>query len=185
MQSHGSVASVVAAIRDEAAAEVERLQRASQTEVEKLRATTEAFQVPDREQRLAAARREQRERVAQNEWECRRAVIEQREEWIRRVIERGNEMLASGDRSAALNRLFDEARRRLPEGPCRAVVAERDVKLLQRKDVEVKAGPISGGCIVSAASVTFDNSFEARARRLEFEWRKAIAALYVAGGAPS
>lgn len=183
MQAHGSIASVIAAIRDEAAAEVERVQHAAEAEVETLRAAVKAYEIPDREQRLAAARREQRERVAQNEWECRRAVIEQRESWIGRVVARGTELLAGGERRDALNRLFDEARGHLPAGACQAVVAPGDAGLLQRDGVRVQEGTISGGCIVSCGGVTFDNSFEARARRLEFEWRKAVAALYAAGGA--
>lgn len=155
MQGYGSAESVIAAIRDEATAEVERVERAASAEVEALRAV-EPFVVSDREQRLAAARREARERIAQEEWQARRAVIEQRERWIDRVIARGRELLASRD----LQPLIDDAVAHLPPVPYQI------------------ARPAGGGVIVSAGNVAFDNSFDSRSRRREQEWRKAIAALY-------
>jgi vacuolar-type H+-ATPase subunit E/Vma4 len=155
MQGYGSAESVIAAIRDEAAAEVERVERAASAEVEKLR-VVEPFVICDREQRLGAARRETRERIAQEEWQGRRAAIEQRELWIARVLERGRELLASHD----VQPLIDDAIAHLPAGP-----------------YEISKPPC-GGVIVVAGDVAFDNSFDARSRRLEQEWRKVIAALY-------
>lgn len=155
MQGYGSAESVIAAIRDEAAAEVERVERAAAAEVESLR-VVEPFVVCDREQRLAAARREGRERIAQEEWQGRRAVIEQREQWIARVMARGRELLAARD----VQPLIDDATAHLPPGAC-----------------EIANAP-GGGVIVTAGNVAFDNSFDARSRRLEPEWRKVIAGLY-------
>lgn len=152
---YGSAESVIAAIRDEATAEVERVERAASAEIDAL-GVVEPFVVCDREQRLAAARREARERIAQEEWQGRRAVIEQREQWIARVIARGRELLAKSD----IQPLIHDAVAHLPPVP-----------------YEI-ARPPGGGVIVTAGDVAFDNSFDARSHRLEREWRKAIAALY-------
>lgn len=155
MQGYGSAESVIAAIRDEATAEVERVERAASAEIDAL-AVIEPFAIADREQRLAAARREARERLAQEEWQGRRAMIEQREQWITRVIARGREILSKSD----IQPLIDNAIAHLPPVPC-----------------EITRPPC-GGVIVTAGDVAFDNSFDARSHRLEREWRKAIAALY-------
>lgn len=154
----GSVASVIAAIREEAAAEVERVERASAAEIARLRdeAANADVSIADREVRLAAARRANAEKLAQEEWEARRAVIEQREEWTVRVAARGRELL----RDADVRPLIAEAEQALPPGA-------RNVR---------HAG--GGGVIVACGDVTFDNSFDARARRYESEWRKALSEVY-------
>lgn len=156
MQTLGSPASLIAAIREEAAAEAERIQESTAHELASIRAEGAASDVAiaDREARIAAARRQNEERVAKQEWEARRAVIEQREAWIGRVVAAARERWSELD-PARLAALVDEARSHLPEGA-----------------FEVD------GCVVTVGNVSFDNSFEARSRRLEPEWRNALSGMY-------
>ena len=167
MQTIGSVASLVAAIREDAAAEVER--------IEQLPPAVEPPPEPPRrdEERLNAIRRQNAERVARQEWEGTRAAIEQREAWIRSVVGRAE---LSGDPMP----LAVEALRYVPGDECEIAINPRDridaAKLGRR--VRVVEAPIAGGCIVTSGDVTFDNSYEARARRLESEWRNALSEMY-------
>ena len=152
MQTHGSPASVVAAIREDAAAEAERLRETTAAELQAIRAEAASFTaaIADRDERLQAARRAAEERLAKQEWEGRRAAIEQREAWIRRVLEKARE------RFVVTDALVQDARSHLPPGPSR----------------------VDGG-VVTAGDLSFDNSFDARTRRLESEWRNALSRMYV------
>lgn len=156
MQTLGSPASVIAAIREDAAAEAERIQEAAASELASIRAEAASAEVAiaDREERLAAARRETGERIAKQEWEARRAVIEQREEWIGRVVAKARERWGTLD-PARVAELVQEARAHLPDGAFQV-----------------------DGCVVTVGNVSFDNSFEARSRRLEPEWRNALSGIY-------
>ena len=161
MQTLGSPASVVAAIREEAEAEVERLQESTAAELAAIRAEAASTSVviADRDARLMAACRETEERIARQEWEGRRALMQQREQWMQRVVAAAQERwtVTSGD---ALDALVREAKSRLPDGPCEVIVSPR------------------GGCVVRYGDLSFDNTFEARARRLEPEWRSALSGMY-------
>ena len=176
METLGSVPSVVAAIRDEAAAEVEKLER------EAPKIAPEAVVITDRESRIAGAHRENRERIAQQEWESRRAIVEQREAWIARVRQAARERWNDRD----WLELAKEALERIPGDTCVLCHPERsegsgregDLAKLTGKKITFKPAPLSGGCIVTSGGVTFDNTFEAREHRLEAEWRRALSALY-------
>lgn len=161
MQTLGSPASVVAAIREEAEAEVERLQESTAAELATIRAEAASASVviADRDALLLAARRETEERIARQQWEGRRALMQQREQWMQRVVAAAQERwtVTSGD---ALDALVQEAKSRLPDGPCEVIVSPR------------------GGCVVRCGDLSFDNTFEARARRLEPEWRRALSGMY-------
>jgi len=161
MQTLGSPASVVAAIREDGDAEVERIRENAAAELKTIAAESASVDVAvgDREQRLAAARRENEERVAKQEWEGRSAVMQQRETWIQHVVAKAQERWGPST-AEALDVLVREARSRLPDGNC-----------------EVIAGP-RGGCIVRIGDLSFDNTFEARSRRLEPEWRSALSGMY-------
>lgn len=161
MQTLGSPASVVAAIREDGDAEVERIQETAAAELATIAAEAASVNVAigDREERLASSRRLNEERVARQEWEGRRAVMQQREMWIQRVVARAQE--GWGPSSAeTLDALVREARSRLPDGTCEVIASPR------------------GGCIVRIGDLSFDNSFEARSRRLEPEWRSALSGMY-------
>ena len=161
MQTLGSPASVVAAIREDGDAEVERIQETAAAELATIAAEAASVDVAivDREERLASARRLNEERVAKQEWEGRRALMQQRETWIQRVVAKAQEGWGASS-AEALDALVREARSRLPDGNC-----------------EVIASP-GGGCIVRIGDLSFDNSFEARSRRLEPEWRSALSGMY-------
>lgn len=161
MQTLGSPASLVAAIREEGEAEVERIQEAAAAALGAIAAEAASAEVAvgNREERLAAARRLNEERVARQEWEGRRAVMQQREAWIQRVVAKAQQGWGAST-SEVLDALVREARSRLPEG-----------------SHEVVAGP-RGGCIVKIGDLSFDNTFEARSRRLEPEWRSALSGMY-------
>ncbi len=161
MQTLGSPASVVAAIREDGEAEVERIRETLAAELATIAAEAASMSVTidDREERLAAARRWNEERLAKQEWEGRRAVMQQRETWIGHVVAKAQEGWVPSP-VAALDALVREARSRLPDGDC-----------------EVTAGP-RGGCVVRIGNLSFDNSFEARSRRLEPEWRSDLSGMY-------
>jgi vacuolar-type H+-ATPase subunit E/Vma4 len=161
MQTLGSPASVVAAIREDGEAEVERIRETAAAELASIATEAASMNVAigDREERLTAARRANEERVARQEWEGRRAVMQQRETWIERVVAKAQEGWGPSP-AAALDALVREARSRLPEGDCEVIASPR------------------GGCIVRIGDLSFDNSFEARSRRLEPEWRNALSGMY-------
>lgn len=179
MQTLGSPASVVAAIREEADAEVERIEETTAAELASIAAVgaSASVAIADREERLAAARRASEERIAKQEWEGRRASIEQREKWIQRVVAKSQETWTSGD-AAQLNALIREALSRMPHGDCDVAVSARDRHLVDVPDARGTIAPIAGGCVVTIGNVSFDNSFEARSRRLEPEWRSALSGMY-------
>jgi vacuolar-type H+-ATPase subunit E/Vma4 len=182
MQSLGSVASIIAAIREDTAAEVDRIEEASAVEIAAARAEGAAVVVaiPDREVRLAAARAENEERIARQEWEGQRMALEQREQWIDRVIARAREKQRTN--GAQLAALIREALQKIETPECEIAVAERDRALIDAKKlgkaIRVTTAAIDGGCIVTAGDLVFDNSLEARARRLESAWRSALSEVY-------
>jgi vacuolar-type H+-ATPase subunit E/Vma4 len=199
MKLLGSVASVVAAVREEATAEVEKLEREVGAELRRLE--QEAARRPpalaDRNERLAAARREARERLAREDWEDSRTALEERERWIQQVVAEGRRRLAepmSAERQRALlTRLAAEALERLPGDRFEVVACAADAALMDEewcREVASAAGKlqlcavaaeeIAGGCIVRTADrkIAFDNTFDARARRLESAWRAALGSSY-------
>lgn len=189
MKPVGSAASVLATLRDDAQAEIDRIEQEAEAAAAKsARDEPGSAEPADREERLAAAARQRRERLAREDWEDRRVALELREEWIGQVIGEGRKLLeAEGDakqRRALLHALADEALRRLPAGDrCTISVAARDAGLLDAELLgdRLVAGPpapIRGGCIVRAANLVVDNSLEERERRFESDWRAALAKAY-------
>ncbi len=158
----GSVESVIAALRDDAAAELEQLRVQSEQEIARIRGLSiETSDRGERDRRMAVAYKGTEELLAQAEWEERRRIMEAREEWIQRAVARGKEILASldGERLEAVNaRLIAEGRASLAGEPD-----------------EIST---DSGCIVRCGTMVFDNSFEERSRRLEPVWRKALAEMY-------
>ncbi|HEX9163250.1 MAG TPA: hypothetical protein VF980_16205 [Thermoanaerobaculia bacterium] len=152
----GSIDAVIAAIRDEANAEIEAMRV-----VPEARTAASPVRAGDGRERASVLHEHKRndERLGQAEWEEKRRLIEQREAWIARVIARGNEILAKSD-EATVERLVREAKQSIGRG---------DVA------VEIATG---GGCIVRCGALVVDNSFVERAKRLEPVWRKALAEMY-------
>lgn len=161
MQTLGSPASVVAAIREDAELEVERIRETSAVELAAIRAEAASTDVAvaDRDERLAAGRVQAQERVAKQEWDGRRAVLQQRELWIQRVVAAAQQHWPAKS-AEGRDALVREARSRLPDGACEVLADRR------------------GGYVVRIGEVSFDNSFDARASRLEPEWRSALSGMY-------
>jgi vacuolar-type H+-ATPase subunit E/Vma4 len=197
MRSLGSAAAVIAAARDDADAEVERIEREAQAALARLaeEAAADPAALPDREVRITAARREARELTAQEDLRDAREALTAREAWLGRAVSEGQRRLAElrppAERRADLARLAREGLDRLPEGPVEIAVAPADAALCDEGFArEIAAGRAlrvvpdegvaRGGVVVRSADgkVSFDNGFEARARRFESIWRAALGAIY-------
>ena len=194
------MAAVVEALREEAEGEVQRIAHETQERVARLRASAggEPADLPDRGPRLAAARREAAELLAQEAGADRRAMLEEREAWIGRIVAEGLRRLESpepaAERRDSLARLAAEAAASLPGEASEIVVAPADAALLDEawcKDVAkaagkkvvrvvADAGRRAGGCLARTpgGKVSFDNGYEARARRFEPVWRAGLAEIY-------
>jgi vacuolar-type H+-ATPase subunit E/Vma4 len=201
MKALGSPAAVAAAVGDDADAEVDRIEREARAALARI-AEEEAKDpaaLPEREVRLAAARREAHERRAREDLLDARESLEAREAWIHRAEAEGRRLLAepapAADRRAAIARLVQEGLDRLPGDTIVVAVAPADAPLLDEawaralspgRAVRVvpEEGVSPGGAIVRSADgkVAFDDTLEARARRFEAAWRSALGALYEAAG---
>ena len=199
MRTHGSVASVVAAIADEVEVEVEAVRRRAEAARAALRAeeAPEPAVPPQGEARLVAARQQARERLARADWEAAREVLQDRERWMAAVAEAGLRRLCAraGDgeqRRRELCALIREALEALPGASFEVAVAAEDAALLAADEARLAAlapgvplrvladDSVTGGCRVQAhdARASFDNTYPARARRLEPEWRGAAGGVY-------
>lgn len=203
MRIIGSAAAVAAATRDDALAEVERLERAAEAERKAIgEAAAEAVTGTDHEERIAEAQRHARQVEADEEWAAAQEDLRVRDAWMQSAVERGRRTLAAvGVTGAAewLDALIEEAAGHLPPGPCTVLVAsavrpsmtpERVARLGARtgRAVTIEYAAIGGGCVVLSAdrAVAFDNTVDARQRRLEPVWRAALARAYadaIAGAA--
>jgi vacuolar-type H+-ATPase subunit E/Vma4 len=197
----GSAASVVAAIRDEVEAELEKRQK----ELEETVAAA-GREPPDegppgaeRAARVTLAREQARERLAHEDWLDSREALQSRERWIQLAAEAGRGRLREDESGAEspelLLRLAAEGISRLPGDSFDVIASERvaprlDAAWCRRLEEkcgkrQVRLAPAGalrpeGGCLVRTADgrITFDNSFEARARRFETAWRGVLAGLY-------
>jgi vacuolar-type H+-ATPase subunit E/Vma4 len=197
MKALGSIAALVAAIRDEAAADAEAI--AARADEAVARITADASCPPPTgtgAPTLAVARDRARIRVAQEDWQDARDAVAQREDWIQRAITLGAAQVRGRREPAAtraiLAALAREAMARLPAGPVEIVVADGDAPLLDRAwraevsgpgnpdRITIATGAIDGGCLARSADgrASFDNTFDARAERLQAAWRAELADLY-------
>ncbi|HET9752740.1 MAG TPA: V-type ATP synthase subunit E family protein [Myxococcales bacterium] len=188
MKPQGSAAAVLAMMRDDATFEVDRIERDAAAAAARIAGEEPAVPgvAADREVRLAAAARERRDRLARAQGEDRRASLDLREAWMRKVVAEGRKLLEDpeprAERRAVLSALVREALERLPPGERVVSVCAADADLL---DAGILAGatagpasPIRGGCIARCGNLTVDNSFDERERRLEPQWRAALARMY-------
>jgi vacuolar-type H+-ATPase subunit E/Vma4 len=184
MKPLGSAPAVLAMMRDDAAAEVERIEKDAEAQARRLEGEDGAgTPADDREQRLAEAARQRRERLAREEAEERRAALDVRERWIACVVAEGRKLLECveprDERRAVLETLAREALERLPPGD--HVISTSAVDADLARDLGVRVGPpaaIRGGCIVRCGNLSVDNSFDERERRFEPQWRAALARMY-------
>ena len=199
MKTFGSVASLVEAVREEVEAEAARIRRdAAETEErERAAAARERIELPDRDERLSEERRKAAELLAREDWSDRREALERREAFASAAARLGLERLAGGpesDRAEALGRLAREAIERVPGEVLEIAVGAADAALLTeafrselargagRREVRLSAERLetAGGCVVRTADgrASFDDTFEARARRFEAAWRSAVAEIH-------
>ena len=198
MKPLGSVAALIAAVGDDAAAEAETI--ASETERASARILADDAARPpsdgDDRRVIEVARDRARVGVAQEDWEDARDAIAEREAWMAKAIEIGARRLKEpptlDQRREALAALAREAIVRRPPGPLEVVVSEADGPALDRDwraalvapadpdTVRIVTAPIDGGLVLRSVDgrASFDNTFAARADRLEPAWRAALADLY-------
>jgi vacuolar-type H+-ATPase subunit E/Vma4 len=197
----GSIASVVAAVRDRAEAELERIgaELAGAFAALEREAPVDGAWAAEIAARTAETRERAREKLAQEDWRDSREALESRERWLQRAVEEGRRRLrereAGPDGPELLLRLAAEGLSYLPgdgfEVAVAAPVSPRlDAEWFQRLrdrcgklDIRLApsgAGCPDGGCVVRTVDgrMAFDNSYEARARRFESAWRSALAAMY-------
>jgi vacuolar-type H+-ATPase subunit E/Vma4 len=196
MRTHGSVASVIAAIQDEAAAHIERLEREAAAAIAGMTEPAPA-PVPCAEEapRVTAARGRARRDESDDEWSARLEDLDDRERWMLEIASAGRRALCGmGDRSGVrrwTRALVAEAAAHLPPGRCVVVVPAGAVDHLDdgwrdeagrslERELSIEAGAITAGCIVRLADrpIAYDNTLEARERRTQVEWRAALAQIY-------
>ena len=197
MKPLGSVAAVIAAIREDAGVEVDGIVRQADADVARLRAEDAAHLItcPEGDMQIATVRERARTRLAQEDWLDTRAAIDEREAWLARAVERGRQRLddaAPAVRRQRLARLTEECIERLPSGALELIVTADDASLLddgwraalmntaELRSLSVVPGDVDGGCVVRTADgrASFDNSYRARADRLRTAWRAELAKLY-------
>jgi vacuolar-type H+-ATPase subunit E/Vma4 len=197
MKVLGSVAAVVAAIREDAAVEVDAIARQADAEIARLRAEDAArpLAFAEGEMQIATTRSSARARVAHEDWLDSRAAIDEREAWLARVVALGQQRLAlDGDerRKQRLARFVREALVRLQSSAVDIVVSATDAALLDEawqlelrtahplETLSITAGGSDGGCLVRTIDgrASYDNTFQARADRFRTAWRAALAELY-------
>jgi ParB-like chromosome segregation protein Spo0J len=193
MRTWGSAAAVIAAVRDDAAAEGERLERAADAALAALRsAAVPAPDVPDAAPRVASARRAAAELLADEDWQDTVDAAADRDAWIAAVAQQGRRAFATApDALAWTAALAGEAVRQLPGSACVVTVpaglspAPDDAWRLALeastgRQITLERGPFPAGCIARTpdARVTFDNRLEAREERMRTEWRAALARIY-------
>jgi vacuolar-type H+-ATPase subunit E/Vma4 len=205
MRGLGSVAAVIAAIREDAAADVEAIERRTEAEIARGAAeeATDVVVLPERESRLSAARERARARLAQEDWQDSREALAEREQWIARAHALGQQCLTEPDppdgRAEMLARFTREGLDRLPAGPVEVLVSAADAALLGpdwcraiaagslREELRVVISTIEGGCVIRTADgrASYDNTCTARARRFEATWRAALGELYEQAQVPA
>lgn len=198
MRPLGSIAALVAAIRDDAATEADAINAGADAAVAQVMGDPSSCPAPPvGDGRLVPAARDRaRIRVSQEDWLDARDAVTQREEWIQRVITLGaqqlRERLPAAETTAQLAALAREAIARLPAGSIVIVVSAADAPLLDRDwralvspsgdpdQVTITVAAIDGGCIARSADgrASFDNTYAARTERLQSRWRAELSEYY-------
>jgi vacuolar-type H+-ATPase subunit E/Vma4 len=196
MTAGGSVESVIAAIREEARAESERIEAEAAAAIARLREEDrqKPAAIPDADTRIEAARRRAHEHAAEENWADRQAALESRERWMARAVALGLDRLRAADpatRREDLTRLACEAATRIGGRAIAIVVAPGDLALADPSWCAEVAGAVNatvtvsadagvaGGCIARSADgrLSYDNTVVARTNRFERAWRSALSGL--------
>ena len=202
MKTVGSVSAVVAAIREEAAVEIERLEReaaAMESTAQQPRAVAPS---PDDDPSVVAARWRAHNEASEEEWREKLEDLQDRERWMDAVVAAGRRALTDVRDARAvkdwMRALVVEAASYLPSGACIVVASVAAAGLLDTawcdetgvdigRTLSIEAGPLTAGCIVrlTGQPIEYDNSLDARERRVEVEWRAALASVYADAASPA
>ena len=194
----GSIEAVVAAVQEDAKAEIEKIERDLASTIVRLREDDARLPVvvADADARIGAARRQARDRTAAENWADHQAALNDRETWIQRVTAEGERRLQALDRAALradFARLVREALDRMPDGPVELLVSSADLDLAEaiRGDGTLAAfgraitcvtatSEVTSGCIVQpiGGRIRYENSYRIRARRFEAAWRARLGEVY-------
>jgi vacuolar-type H+-ATPase subunit E/Vma4 len=202
MKSWGSIAAVVAAMAEDAAVEIERLERDADAECAALASQPAPPRPPECETARITAERQIAEAEQDAELGEFSERLEERERWIARVVELAQARLgpgaaAEGERDRLRALAVDGARRLsgasctvLVPGSVRSWLDERwiaQVAAAAGKRIEIDSGTHSGGCIVVSEDRRWsvDHSYSARSRRSEAQWRAALCRMYDDAVTPS
>jgi vacuolar-type H+-ATPase subunit E/Vma4 len=200
----GSVETVIAVVHEDAAAEIEKIERDCVAAIARLQEDEAALPivVPDADARIAAARRRGRDRLGAQDWADRQAALSDREAWIDGVVVKGERRLREltvEERRADLEVLIGEALDRMPNAALQVLVPANDVAAA-RAIVEsgclpagkavtavMETAAVASGCIVQTTDgrICYDNSYAARARRLGPAWRARLGEFYEQRLAPA
>jgi vacuolar-type H+-ATPase subunit E/Vma4 len=195
MKAWGSAAAVIAAVRDDAAVEAERLERAADAALAALRrAAVAASDAPDLAPRVASARRAAAELLADEDWQDMVDAAADRDAWIASIAQQGRRAFATAPEALAWTAaLACEAVRQLPGSACVVTVPaglspapdeawRLALEASTGRQITLERGPFPAGCVARTPDgrVTFDNRLEAREGRMRTRWRAALARIYEA-----
>ena len=192
MKTWGSAAAVIAALRDDAAAEIERLERESAIALERMRSASAATVIPADGERLAAAQRTIADLEMDEDWQDVVAAAADRDAWISAVAARARRAIADApDAVAWTAAMAADAIRQLPAPDCILTVPaalrpylddgwRAALSTATGKTIVIEDGPFAAGCLARTADgrVSFDNRTEAREARTLAQWQASVADLY-------
>ena len=197
----GSIEAVVAAVQEDANAEVEKVERDLAAAIARARDEDQRLPVvvPDADARISRARRQAHDRIAAQEAADHQSALKDREMWIAQAVTDGERRLLALDVATAradLVRLAREAIDRMPDQALELLVSTARADLLDaatRDEVMTAPGktiarvtPLpnvgSGGCIVQTLDgrIRYDNTYAARGRRFESYWRARLGEMWSA-----
>ena len=195
----GSIEAVVAAVREDAKEESEKVERDLAAVIARAREEDARFPVvvPDAEARINRARRQAHDRIAAEDAADHQSAIKDREVWIAQVVAEGQRRLLVLDAATAradLARLAREAIDHMPDQALELLVSATRADVLDavprddfmtapgKKIARVTPTPniVSGGCIVQTIDgrMRYDNTYAARCRRFESIWRARLGNMY-------
>lgn len=198
MTAWGSAAALVAALRDDAAAERERRERESAAALAALpgEAVAGADSAVAGSDRLDAVRRAVAEADAAEDWADTVSATADRDAWIAAIALEGRRAItAAPEVQRWLEALTREAVAALPGDACvvalpAPLVAGAEawraaVEHDSGKRLVFESASLAAGCTARTPDgrVAFDNTIEARERRAWARWRTAVARIYDAAQA--
>jgi vacuolar-type H+-ATPase subunit E/Vma4 len=200
MRDLGSLPALVAAIGEEATAEIERMEQRRDDAAARLAGEHQVSGLDgaEREARLQAARQAAAEELRRDDWESVRIALERRQDWIARVQQAAARCLdQAAHRLDVLAALAVETLAAMPDRDCTLLLSAADVPRVDAawiadvarragRDVRVAAGPQRAGCLAASrdGALVYDNSIEGRERRAYESARVAAGRLYAEAALP-